>query len=174
MEMKTPKHFLEMILIISTLVIGSLACSMGGVTIEDGKATLDITLTEDQLNKQIKSAAVKQEDNNDLICKLDHVELHDGYLTMFGTFITPDGQDADGSVDVSFSAADDVLYVEIIAVDVPGIDMSDERIQTANEELQKGLTQSVNESNGEVRYTEARVTEDGLTLRMEVTTSDQK
>ena len=56
----------------------------------------------------------------------------------------------------------------------PGSILSDKRIQTTNDELQKGLAQSVSDSNGEVRYTEATVTKDGLTLKMEVTASDQK
>lgn len=174
MEEKAPKHLLEIILIISTLVIASLACSMGGVTIKDGKATLDVTLTEDQLNKQIKSSTFNSDSESELVRSIDHVELNDGFVRIFGTFIDPNGQDVDGSMDVSFSVADDILQVKIIAVDVPGIDLSDKRIQTTNDELQKGLAQSVSDSNGEVRYTEATVTKDGLTLKMEVTASDQK
>ncbi len=174
---KLQKNLLELVLIFSTLVLGTLACSLGGVTIQDGVATIDITLTEAQLNAFISKNPENtnlEMSGDELLKDIDRVETHDGFIRVFGTTIAPTGDDIYGSFDVSFSAEDDILKVKIIDLDMPGLELDDPRIEKINQRLEKELTQSVTESNGEVKYKSASVTEDGLKLTIQTVTGTSK
>jgi len=58
--------------------------------------------------------------------------------------------------------------VQIINVDIPGVELSDPRITKANQEIMDGLTKSVTESNGEVLYQEASVKDGVLKIKIQV------
>jgi len=162
------KSSLEIILVLGTLILTSLACSLGGVTISGDKAIVDITLTENQLNRMIaQSSSNTVVDGEELMTDVSKVEFHEGYLRTFGTMRNPAGDEVEGSMDVTFGVENDFLTVEIIAVDFPGVTLDDPRIVKANLEIARGLTESVTESNGEVKFLAADVTEDGLHLKIE-------
>ena len=100
--------------------------------------------------------------------KITSVEIHDGFIRLFGEDLKTDGTSVPGSFDVSVGAADDELKVQIIAVDLPGVTLDDPRIVDANTEMARELSQCVRESNGDVMFKEASVSEAGLKLKMEV------
>ncbi len=165
------KSSLEIILVLGTLILTSLACSLGGVTFSGDKATVDVTLTENQLNRMIaQSSSNTVVDGDELMTDVSKVEFHEGYIRAFGTMRNPAGDEVEGSMDVTFGVEDDFLMVEIIAVDFPGVTLDDPRIVKANREIARGLTESVTESNGEVKFLEADVTDAGLHLKIEVQT----
>ena len=169
-EMK--KNTVVILLTLGVLILSSLACSMGGITLSGNKATVDITLTEDQVNRMIaNSTSNTVVDGEELLTDVSKVEFHDGYVRSFGTMRNPAGDEVDGSMDVAFSTADDVLVVEITAVDFPGVTMDDPRIVKANTELARSFTQTVSENNGDVKFLEANVGDDGLHLKIEVKAS---
>jgi hypothetical protein len=154
--------------LLAALLLPALACSLGGVTIGKDSATVDVTLKQDQVNELLKNEQATSSDPDRLLDKITSVEMHDGYMRIFGTGKTPAGDEVEGSFDVSLGAENDVLQVKIIAVDMPGVDMSDPRIEKTNTELEKELTESVTESNGEVQFKEASVTEGALNLKVQV------
>ena len=163
------KNPVVILVVLALVVLTSLACSIGGLTISGNKATVDITLTEDQLNQMIaKSASNTVVDGKELLTKVTKVEFYGGYLRAYGTMQNSGGDDVDGNMDLAFSTKDDVLVVKIIAVDFPGITMDDPRIVDANNEIAKSLTESVTESNGEVKFLDANVNKDGLHLKIEI------
>ncbi len=162
---KNPVFYAAVLLAI--LVLTSIACSVGGLTLGKNSAEVEITLNEDKLNKLIQNSDVHVNTPDDVLLEnVTKVEMHDGFMRVFGTGKTPSGAEVDGSYDVSFGVENDVLAVKIIAVDIEGITLDDPRIVKANEEIAKGLIESVTESNGEVTYKEAYIKDGQLHMKV--------
>jgi hypothetical protein len=162
---------IELILIIGTLILSSLACTMGGLTFNGDKATVDITLSEKELNEMIAtSTSNRVRDDDEMLKSVSEVEFHDGSVRVYGTMENSSGEEVKGNLDLVFRASEDVLMVEITAVDFPGVSMDDPRVVKANQEMAKALTESVTRSNGEVKFLEADVTEEGLHIKLQVQT----
>lgn len=170
MNTQTRKNPVLMIAaLLSVLVLSSLACSLGGMTIGKDAIVVDVTLNEDNLNDLIQNSHVQVNSSDDVLFdKVTKVEMNDGFVRVFGTAENAAGDEVNGSYDVSFAAENDLLVVEIIAVDVEGVSLDDPRIQKANDEIAEGLTKSVTDSNGEVMYKEAEVKDGVLRLKVQV------
>ena len=150
------------------LALTSLACTVGGVTLGKNSATVNVTLGQSQIDTIINNLPVYSEigSGNQLLKKINSVELHDGYMRVFGEGTTPEGADVSGSVDVKVAAQDDALQVEIIAVNIPGVDLNDSRITEANQALAKELNEVITETSGDVSVKEAVVKEGSLQLKV--------
>lgn len=170
MKTQTHKTFARPLLaLLSIFVLTSLACSIGGLTFNRNSATVEVALDQDQLDLVFNNVPAFTDVSGDqLLKKIDHIELHDGFIRVFGEGTTPEGDDVSGSVDVSIGAQNDILDVEIIAVDIPGISLNDPRIQEANQVLEKELSEVVTETNGEVLFKEANVTGGKLQLKVQI------
>lgn len=170
MNPKSRKQPLFLFLIaLTALALSSLACSVGGVTLGNNSALVDITLNQDEINQFLDRVEMNPEYSQDrLLDKISSIEMHDGFIRIFGSVTQPDGSEVNGSFDVSFAAENDLLKVQIIAVNVPGIELSDPRIVKANQEITDGLTQSVRDSNGDVQYKEASVKDGVLKMKVQV------
>jgi len=159
-------------LCVGLVMIGltSLACAIGGINIGKNSATIDVTLNQDQINQLLSNATVQADTSSDnsLLDKITSVEMHDGFIRTFGTKTQPDGTELSGSYDVSFGVENGALKVKIIAVDLPGVDLNDPRIVRANQEMEKGFTEMVTESNGDVLFKEAIVKDGVLKLTIQV------
>jgi len=164
-----PKSTLAIAAILAVMLLATMACSIGGLTINGNSATIDVTLNQEQVNTLLTSAQVNIVDNNDrLLDKVTAIEFHDGFVRTTGTATDKSGKEITGSYDVSFSAANDVLVVKIIAVNIAGVTMDDPRITTANQEIADGINKSISDSHGEVLYKEASVSAaDGLHLKIQ-------
>jgi hypothetical protein len=155
--------------LLAVLVLTSLACSIGSLTIGKDSATIEVTLNQDQINKLLSNATVENHASEDeLLDNITKVEMHDSYIRIFGTGTNLDGAQVSGSYDISFSAENDILKVKIIGVDIPGVTLSDPRIVRANQKIADELTKSVTESNGEVLFKEAVVKEGALKMKVQV------
>jgi hypothetical protein len=170
MDSKSGKQpFVLIIVALAALALSSLACSIGGVTLGNNSALVDITLNQDEINQFLNRVVVRPDYSQDrLLDKVSSIEMHDGFIRVFGSTTQPDGSEVNGSFDVSFAAENNLLKVQIIAVNVPGIDLSDPRIVKANQEIADGLTQSVRDSNGDVQYQEASVKDGVLKMKVQV------
>ena len=158
-----------LVLLAFVIIMTTMACSMGGINFDQNKATIDITITQDQINNFPKNSEeqVTVSDKR-LMEKITGIELHDGFVRVFGEDLKTDGTSTPGSFDVSVGAADDELKVQIIEVDLPGVTLEDPRIVDANLEMARELSRSVRQENGDVLFKEASVTETGLKLKMEI------
>ena len=155
--------------LLSIFVLTSLACSIGGLTLNRNSATVDVTLDQNQLDLIFNNVpAFTGASNDELLKQIDSVELHDGFIRIFGEATTPEGDVVNGSIDVKFDAQNDILDVEIIAVNIPGVDLNDTRIKEANQVLAKELSEVVTENNGEVLFKEADVSGGQLRLKVQV------
>jgi hypothetical protein len=170
MKSKTRKQRLLLIFaLVGVLALSSLACSLGGVTLSNNAALVDITLNQEEINQFLNRVEVNPDYSRDrLMDKISSVEMHDGFIRVLGSTTQPDGSEVNGSFDVSFAAENNLLKVQIIAVNVPGVDLNDPRIVKANQEITDGLTQSVRDSNGEVQYKEASVQDGVLKMKVQV------
>jgi hypothetical protein len=162
---------------LSLLLLALLACNLGGfgISVDKGVATVDITLSQNQVNTLLANSRMTGTgDNDELLDKITRVEMHAGYMRIFGEDQRQDGSSLQGSYDVAIGAANDVLTVEITAVDMPGVTLSDPRIARANQEIAEALTKSVQESQGDVKYKEATVSEGQLKLKIQVALNTPK
>ncbi len=158
-----------LVLLAVIIIMTTMACSMGGININQNKATINVTVTQDQVNRLLQNAEGEVTISNErLMEKITSVEMHAGFIRIFGEDLKTDGTSVPGSIDVSVGAEDDELKVQIIAVDLPGVTLDDPRIVDANVEMARELSQSVREANGDVVYKEASVSESGLKLKMEI------
>ncbi len=165
----THKVLLPFAVLFSMLVITSLACTVGNISIDKNTATVDLTFSEAQLNDLFDNVNTRNDTSADrLLDKVTGIELHDGYIRVLGEGTNAEGSTVTGSYDVSIGTENDALKVEIIAVDIEGVDMNDERIISTNQEISDDLAKSVKESNGDVLFKEAVVTEDALKLKVQV------
>jgi hypothetical protein len=164
---KIPVHIVAVLL--AVLVLVSLACTIGGLTLGKNSATIDINLTQDQINTILQKAMAENSGNSDqLLDTITGVELHDGYIRLLGTAKASDGSQVSGSYDTSLTAENDALKAQIIAVSIPGVDLTDPRIVKMNQQMTDALSKSVSESNGEVLFKEANVTEGNLHLKVQI------
>lgn len=163
------KTKLVILAFLAVTLLTTMACGFGGISFSKGKATIDVTLTQDQVNKMIQQSNQNVEVSDDrLMEEIDRVEFHDGFIRVFGVDKKTNGTWDEGSIDFAVSAENDALKVKIIAVDLPGVTLDDPRIVNANQQIADAMTQSVNETNGEVLFKEVSVTETGLKLKLEV------
>ncbi len=166
--MQTRKNPVFIAVILAAVMFSTLACSISSLSIGRGATDIDITLTEDQVNRLFSQVDVADGAHDRLLHKIDRVEMHDGYMRIFGDGIASDGSEAYGSYDVSLATEGDVLQVEIIGVDMPGIDLKDPRINVANQEIAKGLTESVTDSHGELKFKSASIKDGELKMQIQV------
>lgn len=161
--------------LVGLLLISSIACSFSGVSIGSKSAVIDITLKENEVNRLIDNATTLDNDHDlDLLDKVTSVEMMDGFIRVHGTTRDASGATVEGSYDASFTTKDDILEVQVINVDIPGVELSDLRVAKVNQELKDGLTKSVTESNGEVLYKEAWVKDGELHLKIQVSYQDKQ
>lgn len=154
--------------VISILMLTMLACSFAGVSLNRDSATINIELNQDQVNTMLANTTFSNDNPNDILRKLDRVEMYEGYMRLFGTAVTPDGTEVKGSYDVELGTQNDQLTVKIIDADIAGIDLTDERLAEANQKIADALTRSVRESQGEVLYKSATISNGKLTMTVQV------
>jgi hypothetical protein len=152
------------------LALSALACSLGGITISNNTATIDVNLTQAQLNGIFQKANEHPTDRSDdfLLDRVTGVELHDGFIRVIGTAPKPGAASVPGSYDVSLGAQNDRLVAKVVAVSIPGVEMNDPRIVNANQKLETELSKTVTDTNGDAKFKEATVKEGGLTMKIEV------
>jgi len=157
-------RLLAILAALTILVLASLACSFSGVDVSGDGATINISLKENEINRLLEESNDRVEDRTVILREITSVDLHDGYLRIYGTYEKQDGREAEGSYDVKFDTQGGELQAEIIGVDIEGVELGDERIQQLNGEIADALAKSNRESSGEVEYQSVSLTEDEFTM----------
>ena len=163
-------------LVIGILVfvtITSLACSLSGIRINGTTPVVDVTITEDELNKPSEYGSVHAEFHLDGPCRhlldnLTSIELHDGFVRFIGTKHLEDGSITDGTLDLRLGAENDVLQMEIIAVDIPNFDITAPCITEFNQEAEQEMRQLIRDPEAQVLFKEVKVEEDVLKMKLQV------
>ncbi|PWB69761.1 MAG: hypothetical protein C3F07_18430 [Anaerolineales bacterium] len=174
--MKTPtrKHPLFFAMTLLTLLtVTSLACSLSGIGIHGTTPEVDITITQEELNSRSEHGPLNAEFHlsgpcRDLLDEVTKVELHDGFVRFIGTKHLGDGTTADGTLDLRLGAENDVLQMEIIAVDIPNFDLTDPCIAEFNEEAEQEMSRLVSDPEAQVLFKEVKVEEGILKMKIQV------
>ncbi len=131
------------------------ACS--NLSFEDGQATVDINLDESAINGVIGNIDERSDTRLlDDVTSIDFIEPN--IVRANGT---KDGQP--GSFDMTFTAEDNSIRVEVTAVDIEGVELTSDAVTDLNEELTAGFQQSAN-SEGDSGVSDVRVEDDQLVI----------
>ncbi|HEX2368140.1 MAG TPA: hypothetical protein VHM94_02785 [Acidimicrobiia bacterium] len=137
------------------LVVALAACS--NLSFEDGQATFDVNLDEDAINSVIGTVDERtQAPLLDDVTSIDFIEPDVVRATG-----TKDGQP--GSYDMTFTAADNSIRVEVTAVDIEGMELTSDAVTDLNEELTSSFEESA-DPEGDSGVSEVRVEDDQLVI----------
>ena len=160
---------LSVVMSLAMLALVASACSFQTPVLGDISQVVDISLGEELFRDSSPSFKIHNHSFwEDLDVEVDRMELHDGYLRFLGTRAMPNGSEADCTIDVSLGAENGMLTDRIIAVDIPGIELTDPKIVKINQELEMQLSLDEFAPNGEVLFKEVEVTEAAMRLKIQV------
>jgi hypothetical protein len=163
--------------LLALMALTTLACSFSGAGVSKLSPVVDITWTDDMLGWAEGAANFRNVGrsgdwyipfHNDgewegLLDEVTHIEMHDGYLRFVGS------KDREaGSFDLSLGAVDGALKAKIVAVAIPGIEMSSPVVVEANRELERALTEVAADLQGEVIFKEVEVKEGSWRMKVQV------
>jgi len=159
--------------VLAFITITSLACSFSGIQINGSTPVVDVTITKEELNKPSDHGPMHTEFHLDgpcrnLLDKVTNVELHDGIVRFVGTKHLSNGTTADGTLDLRLGANNDILEMEIIAVDVPNFDLTDSCITEFNKEAEQEMRELVSDPEVQVLFKEVKVEEGVLRMKIQV------
>lgn len=146
--------------LVLVLALASTACGMMSVSTEGGELTIEVNISEDQVNRMVGNVLRTGTDKEFLFEDVTSVDLLEpNVIRVFGEMA--DG--TSGSYDMTIDAADETLQLEVVAVDVPGVTLDDPRVQAANDELAEAFLNNAR-SDGEGGVVDAAVVADELVL----------
>jgi hypothetical protein len=157
------------LLSLTLIVLFTSACSFLTPHLGSFSQVVEVTLDEQLFADSQPS--FKIHDHNfweDLDVDVTRMELHDGYLRFLGTRLMQDGSVADCTIDLSLGAEDGGLIARIIAVDIPGMQLTDPAVIEINHDLDATLSLSGFDRSAEVLFKEVEVTEDALRIKVQV------
>jgi hypothetical protein len=154
---------------LAVLALTASACSFIPVEVSTHLPELDINIPVDELELQSLIGPVHSDDPcGQLLDEITRVKLQDGSIRFEGTKVQPDGSRSTGSLDVSLGAENDMLKTQIVAVDMPGIDLSHPCIVKANRAMQYELSHLAIDSPGEVLFKEVTIDDGQLRMKIQV------
>lgn len=172
------------------LVLFTSACGFYAPSLGKYNQSVDISIPAERLEQSSPTFTVCDHDVNDILRDRDHLklpfsfcnhnfydsllddvrlELHDGFFRFVGTNTQPDGSRVPGSIDLYFGAEDDRLTARIIAVDIPGIDITDPLVVALNQDLRVQFSWEKFTPGADVLFKEVQVTEQELIMKLQVT-----
>ena len=167
------KRIPAILAVLALLAMASIACSFSTVDLRSGSAQLDIRMNESEINTLLENSNNHIEDDDVLLDSISRVELHDGFVRVFGPYRTADRSRATGSYDVTFRSEQGELQAEITGVDMDGVSLSDARIQNLNKEMATSLARSARQSKGEVEFKQVRITDGDFSMQVIVHWNDR-
>jgi regulator of protease activity HflC (stomatin/prohibitin superfamily) len=150
------------------LIFGLVACNRD-VNVQpngDGTATVSVSVTEAEVNTVVQNALSARA--NPLL-RNPSVGLQNGQIVVTGEHERRDGAGTvSGTVTLNATVVNGVLNVEVTDVDIEGWDVSDERIQQFNDELEERLGGRARQNNGNATLESVSITDDNLTIQIRV------
>ena len=155
-------------LITLILALGLSACNF---SLKGGKLTIPITLDEQAVTRLISLAqsaitATSGGQSQVTINNIDFIEPDS--IQVDGTYETSPGQLVPGSMTVAFAVADGAPRVGVIALDIPGADNSDARMEEINRALEDALQREVGAIQAAATFKSIAVEGNALKIIVEV------
>ncbi len=155
------KFFTALILLAVTLT--SLGCGPISNISRQG-ATIDVSLTEERVDGLLRRAEVMVDESGDaMLQQITEIDFRDGVIHVEGTY-DANGQTQSGSVDLQMSAVDGQLNVQLVNVDIAGVNPA--QIERANQELAREFAAAAEQ--GDVQFTDVTVTDDELQMTIRI------
>ncbi len=164
---KSPVLLFVLSLVILSLVTS--ACSF--LSLPAGEFTQDVEVTLDEQLFADAQPTFKVHDHDfweDLDVQVDRMQLHDGYIRFLGTRRQPNGSRVDCTIDVSLMVEDGLLISRIIALDIPGMKLTDPVVVRINQEFDVNLSLDGFDRNASLLFQEVDLTEDALRVKLQV------
>lgn len=162
---KSPVLFALMSL--ALLAIITSACSFHPHMLGNVSQVVDVAIDEDMLTHSKPTFKFHNHDFWDILdVDMDRLELHNGFIRFLGTKVMPDGSVADCSIDVELGARNGMLTAKIIAVDIPGVAVTDSAVVEINQDMEAHLYLDGFDPTSEVEFQEVEVTEDALRIKI--------
>ncbi len=157
-------------LILGVLVLGlvSLACNL---SLQDGKLSVPITLSEESIKQLISTAqsvAGSQGETLPLIEVQEIDFIEPDRIVARGKYQLPMGQRLDGQVELKFSVVDNKPKVEITGINIPGLDLASDAVKKANEALSQVIEDQVRNAGQDAVIKSITVEQDALKILVEV------
>lgn len=103
-----------------------------------------------------------------LLDHVERVELHDGFIRYYGFRHVQGGARQYGSIDLRLSSENGTLMAEIIALDIPGFELTDPQVIEINAEMKSELSWLGYGPDVKVFFHNVRVTPQAITMRVQV------
>ena len=167
----TRKSYVLLIVVsLAMLALATSACSFLTPRLGTVTQVVNLSLDEALFNHSVPSFEIHGHDFWDgLLVDVNRLELHDGYLRFLGTRVMPDGSRVPASIDLSLGAEQGSLTAKIIAIDIPGIKLTDPVIVEINQELETELAPMNFDLGSDVQFEQVQVMEDALQMKVKVT-----
>jgi hypothetical protein len=165
---KSPVLFV--VLSLAILALATTACSYHHpLQMGELHQVVDISLDEELFHDAQPGFTIHDHDFwEDLDVDVDRMELHDGYLRFLGTKLMPDGSRANCSIDVVLGAQNGDLTANIIAVDIPGMELTDPKVVAINQEMEVEVSLNDLDPDATILFQDVEVTEDALRIKVQV------
>jgi hypothetical protein len=151
-----------------TLALLSVAC-ISGITLGDSNSMeVSVTLDENDINSILDLSIDYSDDEDNLLTNITNVDFQDGFIRVFGTHERDENTSVTGSLDFSVTVKNGMLDVEVTGVDIPGLDINDERITRFNQRLGTELSKAATDSDA-AEFTEVTITEDAIEITIRIT-----
>lgn len=147
-----------------TLSLVSLAC---GLSLQDGKLTIPITLNEDTI-KRLLGTSQSAVANNTWVEVQDIQFIEPDKIRATGNYLVNSTQRVNGEVELTFSVVNNQPDVEITWVNIPGLDLASDAVQKANDALSQVLRDQVRENGADAVIKSITVEGDALKILVEV------
>lgn len=148
-------------------VLFTSACNIFTPRIGGFTQVVEISLNEQMFLDARPTFRVQNHDFwEDFDVVISRMELHDGFIRFLGTQLQADGFLEDCTIDVSLEAENGGLSARIIAMDIPGMTISDPLVSSVNKDLNAMLNLNTYSDSAQVLFQEVEVTEDALHLKI--------
>ena len=159
-------------ILLAAVILALVTAACGFQVPRPGRITevVDLSLNEELFSQSAPSFEVHGHDFWDgLLVDVNRMELHDGYLRFLGSRVMPDGSREPASIDASLGAENGGLTARVIAVDIPGIKLTDPAIVAINQDLKVELSPMEFDPFSDLQFEKVQVTEDALLVQVKVT-----
>jgi uncharacterized protein YfaP (DUF2135 family) len=151
------------------LVLVLAGCNFGNnINVQQGAGgglDITVTLSESDVNQLLSQAIAS---NPEMRIEQAQIDLQPGALVINGNVAKQDGTTAPGSITMSVGMGDGRVNVQVTSVNVDGFTADDARIADLNQRIADALNTRAQGDNTNAQITAVNVTEDGLTLTINV------
>jgi hypothetical protein len=153
--------FRAFFLVIAISVFALVGCRRGEVSIDREAGTVNVTLSESDVNETI-TAALAASDNP--LLRNPSVDLQDGAIVVNGEHLRRNGsgQSVSGSVTFSPAVANNQLSISVTAVDIEGVTVDDADAQAFADRVAERINAAIARTVRVLEVSSLTVTDTGI------------